>query len=129
MCSMQSNPVADECLQALSEKDRRIVEQRLANFAAEANQDHSGALDFAPLKRMPDDLIGIKKKRIGKHRAYYTGHHTDCSYTLFYVKLHKKDDVDEEDDLRFQTRLTRAIEARGRRELEQEQPSAERAEN
>ena len=120
MCSILSNPTADECLEALNDVERKKIEKRLANFAASADVDHMGALDTFPLRNMPEALRGIRRKRIGRHRAYYLGHHSECSYTLFYVKLFKKDDVDAEHDRGFQDRLARALPAEGGRELEEE---------
>lgn len=121
MCSAPSNGTADNCLEDLSEKERKKIEDRLVQLAEAANTDRSGPLDRAPLRDMPPELAGVKKQKVGRHRVYYTGHHTQCSYTCIYVKIYKKSDVDPEHDRRFQNRLasaraddkTRSIAAKG----------------
>lgn len=113
MCSALSSPSADECLSELDRKARAKLEERIADFAADANPEKAGALDRAPMHDMPDELRGVKKQRVGRHRVYYTGHHAECSYTLHYVKLNKKDDVDPEHDKAFQGKLAKALKAGG----------------
>ena len=88
-----------------------MVEKRLFTFAGDANENTSGGLDTPDthMMRMPEELRDIRKKRIGRHRVYYRGHHRQCSYHTFYIKAFKKDDVDREDDRLFQERLKRAL--------------------
>ena len=85
-----------------------MIEKRLIQFAQEASIAVSGGLDIAPMKRMPSDLQDARKITIGRHRVYYTGHHTQCSYTSFFIKEFKKTGVNDEDDSRFQKALIRA---------------------
>lgn len=111
MCSITTNATVDGLLRAVGASDRRMIEERLGRMAGEANVNASGGLDSPDtlMKRMPEDLREVRKKRIGRHRVYYTGFHRLCSYQSFYIKLFKKDDVDREDDRGFQQRLRRAL--------------------
>ena len=61
------------------------------------------------MKRMPPDLREARKITIGRHRVYYTGHHTQCAYLSFFIKEFKKTGVNDEDDVRFQKILVKAI--------------------
>lgn len=112
MCSISTNRTVDQELQQLERSDdRRMIEQRLFRFADEANATQMGVLDslINSMRRMPDDLKDIRKIRIGRHRVYYTGYHTQCSYHTFYIKSFKKTGVNDEDDKRFQDKLRRAL--------------------
>ena len=118
MCSITINKTADDILARQSEKDRRMIERRLVQFAQDASVSVKGALDtIAPMTRMSGDLKQARKKTIGRHRVYYTGFHTQCSYRAFFVKPFKKAGVDDEDDPRFQNTLFRAMDDREYREL------------
>jgi hypothetical protein len=91
-------------------KDKPMIERRLFQFANDADVNRRGGLDNPALimKRMPDDLKDVRKITIGRHRVYFTGHNTQCSYTAIYVKLYKKTGVDDEDDPRHQKQLVKA---------------------
>ncbi len=111
MCSITTNTTFDAGLKAVGASDTRMIEKRLSQMAGEANVNMSGGLDTPDtrLMRMPEELRDIRKKRIGRHRVYYNGFHTQCSYQSFYLKAFKKNDVDREDDSGFQERLKRAL--------------------
>lgn len=111
MCSITTNATVDSLLRRIGTSDTRMVEKRLSTMAGEANVTTPGGLDTPEthLRRMPEDLREIRKKRIGRHRVYYTGHHHLCAYKTFYLKAFKKDDVEREDDRAFQERLRRAL--------------------
>lgn len=101
-----------------SQTEIRRIEQRILRLAGDADIETAGALDrIAPDRRMPPDLRGARRIRVGRHRVYYTGHHTQCSYTMFYVKIYKKSGVDDEDDPRHQRQLAKAIKVATSREL------------
>lgn len=117
MCSITINKTADDILTALNENERKMIETRLINFAQQASVQMRGGLDIAPMKRMPDDLKLARKKRIGRHRVYYTGFHTQCSYETFFIKVNKRKGVNDEDDRGFQRALLRAIDDPQYREL------------
>lgn len=108
MCSISANRTVDGQLEELKRSnDRRMIEERLYNFANEANIEQPGPLD-AParkMKRMPEDLRDVRKIRVGRHRIYYTGYHKQCSYSTIYIKRYKKSGVDDEDDKRFHNKL------------------------
>ncbi|MCA1612591.1 MAG: hypothetical protein LC800_00250 [Acidobacteria bacterium] len=88
-----------------------MIEKRLGTMAGEANETTSGGLDIpeTSMTRMPTDLRDVRKKRIGRHRVFYTGYHTLCSYRSFYLKVFKKNDRDREDDAAFQAILRHAL--------------------
>lgn len=110
MCSILTNTTVDNQLNKLERSsDRNMIEKRLYDFAKESDINTSGVLDETSysLKRMPHELSNIKKIRIGRHRIYYHGHYSKCSYFVFYIKQFKKDDKDIEDDKQFQKKLIR----------------------
>jgi hypothetical protein len=111
VCSVLTNPTIDEQLASLERSgDRAMIEKRLFEFAREADVTQRGALDNPAhaMKRMPEELAGARKIRIGRHRVYFTGSHLHCSYHAFYIKEFKKTGVNDEDDRRHQKRLIRA---------------------
>jgi len=87
-----------------------MIEKRLFQFARDADVNRRGGLDNPALimKRMPEDLKDVRKITIGRHRVYFTGHNTQCSYKAIYVKLFKKTGVDDEDDPKHQKQLIKA---------------------
>ena len=112
MCSISTNETATRQLKKLERSnDKKKIERKLVLFASEADIYVSGALDNleCSMTRMPPELKGVKKKQIGRHRVYYTGHHTKCSYFAFYIKMFKKSGKDKEDDKKFQKKLIRAL--------------------
>jgi len=112
MCSISSNTVANKQLKDLElSHDKVMIEKRLFCFANEANTDTPGALDRPQthMKRMPIDLKDVRKITIGRHRIYFTGHHSRCSYDVIYIKKFKKTGVDDDDDRNFQKKLKLAL--------------------
>ena len=112
MCSIAANPTADSQLDSLkSAGDDKRIEKKLRNFAGDSNIQRAGFLD-APshhLRRMPEDLRHIRRIRAGRHRVFYTGHHCQCSYLVFFIKEFKKTGVNDEDDQGFQNLLKVAV--------------------
>lgn len=111
MCSISVNGTMNRQLESLGHsKDKTMIERRLFQFANDANVNRRCGLDDPSLfmKRMPDDLKDVRKIRIGRHRVYFTGFHTQCSYTGIYIKLNKKKGVDDEDDPNHQKHLVSA---------------------
>ena len=102
---LSSDPIDAELL------DREMIEKRLFMFAQESNQQQAGILDNTKyhMQRMPEDLKAIRKIPIGRHRIYYKGHHTQCSYEAFYIKKFKQFGKDDEDNSRFQNKLISAV--------------------
>lgn len=111
MCSITTNATVDGQLKGIGASDTRMIERRLSTFAGEANENTPGGLDTPDthMMRMPEELREIRKKRVGRHRVYYKGHHSQCSYHAFYIKIFKKKGVDQEDNKVFQERLERAL--------------------
>lgn len=120
MCLITVNSTVDKSLEGLSTKDRTMIEERLYRFADAANANTRGPFENPSngIRHLPDDLTHIRKVRIGRHRAYYTGHHTQCSYQLVHVKVYKKSDKDKEGSPRFQKKLRRALDATTTRVLQ-----------
>lgn len=120
MCSLKFNQTFDEVITELR-SDGKMIEGKLKRMAFEANPTMPGLLDALDnhIKRMPDDLKDIRKRTIGRHRIFYTGHHTQCSYTFFYLKSFKKTGVDDEDDSSFQEKLKKALCSQNSRVLEE----------
>ena len=112
MCSISTNSIADNQLDELGRSDDKdMIEARLYNFAKESTVEKPSMLDSTKchIRRMPRDLRNIRKITIGRHRVYFTGHHTQCSYTAFYIKMFKRSGENDEDNQRFQRILGFAI--------------------
>ena len=104
MCSISTNSTADQQLTSLkSSGDEQRIEKKLREFAGDSTIEKSGFLDLPAhhLHGMPDDLKHIRRIRAGRHRVFYTGHHTQCAYSVFFVKLFKKKGVNDELDKHF----------------------------
>lgn len=112
MCSLTLNKTSDEILEELRQDGKKITD-RLVRMAHGANPHVSGLLDTTDthIKRMPEDLREVRKRKIGRHRIYYIGHHTQCSYTILFVKTFKKTGVDDDDDNGFQQKLIGSLSA------------------
>nr|CBX30590.1 unknown protein [uncultured Desulfobacterium sp.] len=105
MCSISVNSITDEQLQMLEHSgDKNMIEKRLYEYAKEANIQTPSTLDLPKchMSRMPSDLKDIRKVRIGRHRVYFTGYHTECSYNVFYIKKFKRSGQNDEDNRQFQ---------------------------
>lgn len=112
MCLILVNSVADQALNSLQKSsDKYMIERRMYDFADVANKQVEGPLDKTAnrLRYSPPDLRGIRKQRVGRHRVFYTGHHSQCSYDVFFVKKFKKNDKEHEGSKRFQNRLRQAL--------------------
>lgn len=104
MCSIATNATADQQLDSLkSSGDDKLIEDKLRDFAGNSNVQQSGILDLPKhhLRDMPSDLRHIRRIRAGRHRVFYTGYHTQCSYSVFYIKAFKKKGVNDESDSHF----------------------------
>jgi hypothetical protein len=107
VCSITVNATVEAQLEELrrsgEKKMKKTIEKRLYLMADEADVGRSGGLDNPAntLKDMPPELRGARKHRIGRHRIFYTGHHNECSYHTFYIKINKKAGVNDEADPKF----------------------------
>lgn len=109
MCSITINDPADNV--NLGIKNKSLIEKRMIELAKESSKTCRGPLDHAPMTRMAQtspELSGVLKQTVGRHRVYYTGHHTQCCYHIFYIKEFKRDGVDDDDSKRFQQLLISA---------------------
>jgi len=108
VCSMSITPHLEADIQSLHEKID--IAARLAIFADEADRNTPGALENdTGISRLPDDLRSVRKVRIGRHRVYFTGHHSECAYQAFLLKPNKRTGVLDEDDPVLHGLLRRAI--------------------
>jgi hypothetical protein len=111
VCSLNLNRTFSEQLEASG--NREFVERRLSALAFEADTEKAGPLDDPGThrQRMPPALRNIRKKRIGRHRIWYSGHHSNCFYTPCYLVENKQgDDRTEQDDNKdFQEHLKNAL--------------------
>lgn len=80
-----------------------FVERRMESFAHDAKVDKRGILDATNTHLRTGfaaDLrkAGVRKKQVGRHRVYFTGEYTDCTYTAFFIKENKRGDDWSQDD-------------------------------
>jgi len=112
MCSVSLNSTVNKQLADLDRSnDKTMLEERLFKYAEEADVNKPGALDnpSCHMRRMPADLKEIRKISIGRHRIYFTGHHSQCSYQAIYIKKFKRTGEEDDDDKVFQGKLIRAL--------------------
>ena len=112
MCSIETNATAEAQLKSLaSSNDEELLVRKLKDWAGDSSVERSGFLDLPMhhLHGMPDDLKHIRRVRTGRHRAFYVGHHTRCSYSVFYIKTFKRTGVNDELDKGFQKALKAAV--------------------
>lgn len=111
MCSIATNATAEAQFQSLKGKDRTIVEKKLREFAGDSTMQKSGILDLPAnhLHGFPSDLKHIRRRRTGRHRVFYKGHHSQCSYQVFFIKTFKKTGVNDEHDPQFHSALRSAV--------------------
>lgn len=111
MCSMTISPTADQHLKQLLRSGDKGIEKKLFTLADAASPSTSGPFDETSchIKGMAPDLKLVRRRRIGNHRVFYTGYHTQCSYWAFYIKQNKKRGVDDELDPTFQNKLRAAL--------------------
>jgi hypothetical protein len=112
VCSLTLNKTSKESIDSLRGESEAFI-KKIRNRAFGAKIATQGLLD-APnthLRHFPNDLRHVRKETIGRHRVYYFGHHTDCSYTVFYIKLNKRGDswAQDDDNPQFQDKLRIAL--------------------
>lgn len=113
MCLMLTNLTAEAALERIGGKEKERCEQRLARYAAAADVDRKEGMellintvaDWAKI----DELRGVRKLRIGRHRFYITGKHTDCRYSLCFVLVSKRAKDDQPWTKRFQEMIKTAV--------------------
>lgn len=113
MCSLRSNDEWHAEVRTLGDVQAQKIENELARLAGEDGVTTPYGLEnqLTVLKSwMHDsDLQKVRKVRWGRHRAYVTGHYTQCCYSLVYFKRYKKSEVDREEVPAFQRRILRAV--------------------
>lgn len=115
MCSIGTNSTANAQLKSVGSGEKPL-ENKLSHWAEDSRVDRSGFLDLPMhhLHGLPDNLKHIRRVRTGRHRAFYIGHHSQCSYTVFYLKTFKKKGEKEELDKHFQRELVAALSDRSK---------------
>jgi hypothetical protein len=123
VCSVVSNGAAEEGFAALERcGDREMCERRLVEMAsADTVAQASGlelSLELVSSWRHNEILRSVRRYRIGYHRVFVLGRHTDCQYKVCFIKVSKKRERDPEENWQFQNRVLRALEDPARRTLE-----------
>jgi hypothetical protein len=113
LCELRSNKVGDEGLERLRRSGEQKFLKKLIRLAEEADIDVVGGIepllrDLSDWRHRPELRI-VRKYRIGNHRVYLTGRNTDCRYTIVYVKVNKKSDVDREETEDFRSKILQAL--------------------
>ncbi|MEA2573814.1 MAG: hypothetical protein QOH93_1112 [Chloroflexia bacterium] len=114
MCLMYANSVATEGFEELRRAGQtRDWEQTLARLAAEDSIEVPNGLHKL-LRQLDswihdDELRQVRKYHTGRHRFYIVGKHSDCQYTVIYVKDFKRTGVDAEETRQFQNQILRAL--------------------
>jgi len=74
---------------------------------------------------MPPGLQNMRRLRAGRHRVFYTGHHSECSYLVFFIKEFTKTGFSDEDDRQFQRLLASALEDQTKKRIIRESDEEE----
>lgn len=125
MCSITINQTADRNLNDLAHSgDKKLIERKLTDFASVASVTQPGPFDETSchIKGLPADLKLVRRRRMGSHRIFFTGYHTQCSYWTFYIKKNKKKGVDDELNPAFQDKLRAALSDTTKRLVEKATP-------
>jgi hypothetical protein len=110
VCSLLTNGTADSQLDSLPKKHKEAIEKKFSEFAGDSTLSKPGILDSPAnhLHGLPPDLKDVRRMHAGRHRVFYKGFFSQCSFTLFYVKMFKKTGVNDENDSAFHKMLKRA---------------------
>src|SRR5688572_9706810 len=110
VCSLTINKTFDKQVKELRGVGQSI-ERKLKRMALEADVDKPSLLDALDtnIKRFSGALKVIRKRSFGRHRIYYIGLHSQCSYRAIFIKEFKKKGVDDEDSTSFQNKLITAL--------------------
>ncbi len=127
MCLLLSNATADRGFATLKQSgDDKDYIARLVQHASEDSVDSAGGLHqlLQPLLSWQHDpeLRRVRKVRIGRHRFYVTGQHTDCTYTICYIKIHKRAEENREEDSSFQSQILAALHGKVTHQLTEQAP-------
>ncbi|MGI9105028.1 MAG: hypothetical protein ACR2G4_02140 [Pyrinomonadaceae bacterium] len=110
VCLITINKEVDKQLGLLKHSGDKVdVEDKLKKLATEANTTQSGALDTPDCllhgEGWSGNLADVRRKRVGRHRVFFVGHHTRCSYRTLYIKMYKKTGVEDENDPALQEKI------------------------
>ena len=113
-CKLRVLESAQDQLDGLPAKHRASVLERMTRLAAECGHP----LDRVPsMKRLSGELSRVRKRRVGRHRVFFTGLGCECTYSVVLLKPFKKSGVDDEDDPSFQRKLIVSLGSRVARVL------------
>ena len=113
MCILESNAVADRGFDAMGTRDKAKFEQRCAKLADLDSVSYTNGLSLLVHSvsdwSMLPELRAVRKLRIGRHRFYFLGKHTDCRYTVVFVLPNKREEDDKPETYGFQRRIFDAL--------------------
>lgn len=103
MCSLTVTEYLASQLVNIGPAQAKFIEDNMSRHAWAANIETPGILDRESNHLQAGFAVdlrqaGIRKQRIGRHRIFYTGQHTECNYSAFFVKSYKKKDDNQRDD-------------------------------
>ena len=115
MCSLETTPEARKGFADLQKIGDGGWDGRLAALA-----DQDTTTEALGLERLLDRISNrrwrqhpvlhtVRKKRMGRHRAYIAGQNCDCAYHVCWVKINKRSEEHREEDPHFQAKVLRAL--------------------
>lgn len=115
VCSLRLSETTQQQLESLGGNGERL-QTAMAKRALSANVDQPCSFDNPDTHLragFADDLreSGVRKERIMGHRVFFVGSHTDCNFTVFFIKLNKKGDDERQNDnnAQFHEKLRQAL--------------------
>lgn len=114
MCSIWCTRTADDGFADIRRSgDDADYEGRLALLASEDSATQRKGLELQ-LKSLTSwhqhqTLRSVRKYRMGHRRFYIRGRHTDCRYTVCYIKVFKRTEENQEETPSFQSKVLRAL--------------------
>jgi hypothetical protein len=112
MCELLLSPTTNERLHAFRGANRDKIEKRLLELAGDDNvnqQNGMGQMLDSVDHWSKLDISHIRKLRIGRHRFYVEGKHTDCKYIVQEMLVFKRDQDDTPEKKPFQSMIRKAL--------------------
>ena len=117
MCELRSNESGNEGLDQLRKSGETKFVKKLVKLANDDSVTAQNGLSLflEPILSWQHDpnLRQVRKYRIGNHRVYVLGQHTDCRYTLVYVKVNKRANENREEWPEFKNKILRSLREEG----------------
>lgn len=112
MCKLLISPTANERLDSFRGKNRVKIEKRLLELAGDDNvsQQNGMGKKLYPIDHWSGlDISHIRKLKIGSHRYYVEGRHTDCKYIVQEMLVFKREEEDVPWTKPYQNRIRKAL--------------------